>query len=82
MGYHPASTGRARPKYMSRWRRVLRIALPAALAPLGGCSALGGAAGGLTGAIGSLFQLALYLAAIAAPLALSYYLYKKQGDDD
>jgi hypothetical protein len=26
--------------------------------------------------IGSLFSLALYLAAIAAPILLSYYLYK------
>lgn len=50
----------------------------AALLPLslGGCSLLG--AGGSM--IAGLFQFALYLAAIAAPILLSYYLYKKQND--
>ena len=40
---------------------------------LGGCQ-LVGAAGSL---IGSLLSLALYLAAIAAPILLSYYLYHR-----
>jgi membrane glycosyltransferase len=43
------------------------------LATGGGCAAVGGA-GSL---IGSLLTLVLYLAAIVAPIALSYYLYKK-----
>ena len=38
---------------------------------LGGCQLIG--AGGSM--IGSLFSLALYLAAIAVPILLSYYLY-------
>ena len=44
-----------------------------ALVPLtlGGCQ-LVGAAGSL---VGSLLSLAIYLAAIAAPILLSYYLY-------
>jgi hypothetical protein len=67
---------------MSRSKRAVRLALLLGLAPLGGCSAMGGAAGGLTGIIGSVFQLALYLAAVAAPLALSYYFYKQGQDDD
>ena len=41
---------------------------------LGGCQMIG-AAGSL---LGSLFSLALYLAAIAAPILLSYYLYHRQ----
>ncbi len=41
---------------------------------LGGCQ-LVGAAGSL---IGSLLSLAIYLAAIAAPILLSYYLYHRQ----
>jgi hypothetical protein len=65
---------------MNRRRRALRIALLAGLAPLGGCSAVGGLAGGLAGGIGSLLNLAIYLAAIAAPLYLSYYLYHKDDD--
>ncbi|HZE96637.1 MAG TPA: hypothetical protein VE981_06410 [Planctomycetota bacterium] len=51
----------------------------ASLAPLsfclGGCQLLG--AGGSM--IGSLFSLVIYLAAIAAPILLSYYLYKKNN---
>jgi hypothetical protein len=54
---------------LSRIRRVLAVLLPLSL---GGCQLLG--AGGSM--IGSLFSLALYLAAIAAPILLSYYLYK------
>lgn len=38
---------------------------------LGGCQLL--SAGG--SALGSVFSLAIYLAAIAAPILLSYYLY-------
>ena len=41
---------------------------------LGGCQ-LVGAAGSL---IGSLLSLAIYLAAIAAPILLSYYLYHRE----
>jgi len=41
---------------------------------LGGCQ-LFGAAGSL---LGSVFSLALYLAAIAAPILLSYYLYHRE----
>lgn len=55
------------------------LILPALL-PLGGCSAVGGLTGGLTSGIGSLLQLGLYLAAIAAPLYLSYWLYNKDKD--
>jgi hypothetical protein len=40
---------------------------------LGGCQLLG--AGGSM--LGSLLSLALYLAAIAAPILLSYYLYRR-----
>ena len=56
-----------------RIRLVLTALLPLSL---GGCSLLG--AGGSM--IAGLFQFALYLAAIAAPIVLSYYLYKKQND--
>ncbi len=47
-----------------------------ALVPLtlGGCQ-LVGAAGSL---VGSLLSLAIYLAAIAAPILLSYYLYHRE----
>jgi hypothetical protein len=55
---------------LSRIRRALTLLLPLSL---GGCQLLG--AGGSM--IGSLFSLALYLAAIAAPILLSYYLYNK-----
>ena len=41
---------------------------------LGGCQ-LVGAAGSL---IGSVLSVAIYLAAIAAPILLSYYLYHRQ----
>jgi len=51
-------------------RRVLLALLPLSL---GGCSLLG--AGGSM--IGGLFQFALYLAAIAAPILLTYYLYHR-----
>jgi len=54
-----------------RLRLVLTALLPVSL---GGCSLLG--AGGSM--IAGLLQFALYLAAIAAPILLSYYLYKKQ----
>ncbi len=55
----------------------VRALAPALLSwSLGGCSLLG--AGGSM--IGGLFSFALYLAAIAAPILLSYYLYKKQHD--
>ena len=54
-----------------RLRHLATILLPLAL---GGCQ-LVGAAGSM---IGSLFSLALYLAAIAAPILLSYYLYHRQ----
>ena len=50
---------------------ILRLLGLAVLPLLGGCQLLG--AGGSM--IGSLFSLALYLAAIAAPILLSYYLY-------
>jgi hypothetical protein len=55
---------------LPRIRRVLTVLLPLSL---GGCQLLG--AGGSM--IGSVFSLALYLAAIAAPILLSYYLYNK-----
>jgi hypothetical protein len=48
--------------------RLLGLAL---LPLLGGCQLL--SAGGSM--IGSIFSLAIYLAAIAAPILLSYYLY-------
>jgi len=50
---------------------ILRLLGLAVLPLLGGCQ-LFGAAGSM---IGSLLSLALYLAAIAAPILLSYYLY-------
>jgi len=53
------------------FRRVLTALLPLSL---GGCQLLG--AGGSM--IGGLLQFVLYLAAIAAPILLSYYLYKRQ----
>jgi hypothetical protein len=56
---------------LSRLRRVLILLLPLSL---GGCQLLG--AGGSL--IGTVFSIALYLAAIAAPIILSYYLYKHQ----
>jgi hypothetical protein len=54
---------------LPRFRRVLIALLPLSL---GGCQLLG--AGGSM--IGSILTVALYLAAIAAPILLSYYLYK------
>ncbi|HLY10609.1 MAG TPA: hypothetical protein VKW04_15000 [Planctomycetota bacterium] len=54
-----------------RLHRVLMVLLPLSMS---GCAMLG--AGGSL--IGSLFMVALYLAAIAAPILLSYYLYKHQ----
>jgi hypothetical protein len=54
---------------LPRIGRVLLLLLPLSL---GGCSLLG--AGGSL--IGSVLTIALYLAAIAAPILLSYYLYK------
>ena len=57
-------------------KHLLLRALPCCLLPLslGGCQLLG--AGGAM--MGSLFSFVLYLAAIAAPILLSYYLYKRQ----
>ena len=52
-------------------RHLALLAIPLFL---GGCQ-LVGAAGSL---IGSLLSLALYLAAIAAPILLSYYLYHRE----
>ena len=52
----------------------------AALAPLGGCSAVGGLVGTLTSTVGSLLGILLSLAAVAAPLALSYWLYQRDKD--
>ena len=43
---------------------------------LGGCQ-LVGAAGSM---VGSLLSLAIYLAAIAAPILLSYYLWHRNND--
>ena len=54
---------------LPRLRRFLLVLLPLSL---GGCQLLG--AGGSL--IGSMLTVALYLAAIAAPILLSYYLYK------
>ncbi|MBV8880863.1 MAG: hypothetical protein JO332_12910 [Planctomycetaceae bacterium] len=56
-----------------RLRGVLTILLPLSL---GGCQLLG--AGGSM--VAGLLQFALYLAAIAAPILLSYYLYKRSHD--
>lgn len=55
------------------WKLALIALVPVSL---DGCALLG--AGGSM--IAGLFQFALYLAAIAAPILLSYYLYKKQND--
>jgi hypothetical protein len=52
-------------------RHLALLAIPLFL---GGCQ-LVGAAGSL---IGSLLSLALYLAAVAAPILLSYYLYHRE----
>ncbi len=54
---------------LARLSRVLLLLLPLSL---GGCSLIG--AGGSL--IGGILTVALYLAAIAAPILLSYYLYK------
>ncbi len=52
---------------------VRRLLVASVGLPLAGCAAAGGATQG----IGQLLGLALGLAAIAAPIALSYYLYKR-----
>jgi hypothetical protein len=52
-------------------RFIVRLLGLVSIGTLGGCQLLGGAAGGL----GSLLGYALALAAIAAPILLSYYLY-------
>ena len=61
-----------------RLRRVLIVLLPLLL---GGCSSLVGAGGSLLGGagsmLGSLLEIAVYLAAIAAPILLTYYLYHR-----
>jgi hypothetical protein len=54
-----------------RIRHLGMLLLPLSL---GGCQ-LVGAAGSM---MGSLFSMAIYLAAIAAPILLSYYLYHRQ----
>lgn len=51
-----------------------------ALLPLGGCSAVGGMVGGLTSTVGSLLGILISLAAVAAPIALSYWLYQRDKD--
>lgn len=65
---------------MSVRKRVLGVLVLAAAAPLGGCSAVGGLVGGLAGGIGSLASILISLAAVAAPLALSYWLYTREKD--
>jgi hypothetical protein len=50
---------------------ILRLAGLALLPLLGGCQIFGVAGS----AIGSILSVAIYLAAIAAPILLSYYLY-------
>lgn len=60
--------------------RVLTLGALVAVVSLGGCSAVGGAIGGLTGAVGSLLGLLVSLAAVAAPIALSYWLYTRNDD--
>jgi hypothetical protein len=50
---------------------IVRLSGLTLLSSLGGCQLLG--AGGSM--IGSVFSLAMYLVAIAAPILLSYYLY-------
>ena len=50
---------------------TLRLAGLTLLSMLGGCQLLGAG----TSMIGSVFSMAMYLAAIAAPILLSYYLY-------
>jgi hypothetical protein len=65
---------------MSTRKRVLRVLGVAALAPLGGCQAVGGLMGGLTSTVGSLLGVLISLAAVAAPLALSYWLYQRDKD--
>ena len=53
---------------------LLRLAGLALLPLLGGCQLVGVAGS----AIGSVLSTAIYLAAIAAPILLSYYLYHRQ----
>jgi hypothetical protein len=65
---------------MSRCKRVLRGLGLVALFPLGGCSAVGGLVGGLTSTVGSLLGVLISLAAVAAPLALSYWLYQRDKE--
>ena len=57
------------------------VLIPPILFALGGCSSLGGLAGGLTGGIGSILELAFTLALIAAPIYLSYWLYQRNNKD-
>ena len=65
---------------MSTRKRFTRVLGMAALLPLGGCAGVGAAVGGLTSTIGSLLSALIGLAAVAAPLALSYWLYKRDKD--
>ena len=51
--------------------KALRLAALLLLPTLGGCQLVGVAGS----AVGSLLSTAIYLAAIAAPILLSYYLY-------
>ena len=65
---------------MSTRKRFTRVLGVAALLPLGGCAGVGGALSGLTSMVGSLISVLLGLAAVAAPLALSYWLYQRDKD--
>lgn len=56
-----------------RWPRLRHIAIVVPLVTLGGCQMVG-AAGSMAG---SLLSAAIYLAAIAAPILLGYYLYHR-----
>ena len=65
---------------MSTRKRITRVLGVAALLPLGVCAGVGGAIGGITSMVGSLVSVLLGLAAVAAPLALSYWLYQRDRD--
>jgi len=65
---------------MSTRKSILRLVALGALAGLGGCSAIGGAVGGLASGVGSLAAVLISLAAVAAPIALSYWLYTREKD--
>lgn len=65
---------------MSTRKRCARVLGMAALLPLGGCSAVGPLVGTLTSTVSSLLGVLISLAAVAAPLALSYWLYQRDRD--